>query len=433
MIRRRLLATAALLVQLIVLAGAASPAHATEFGLSDQQPAAFADSRVRALGLKHARLIIPWSAATSEPAYVQSWLDAVAAAGLSPHIVFGRLRSDNCPGSPCVVPTRAQYRAAVDAFRAKWPQVTTFTTWNEANHFTQPVADKPEVVAGYWTELTVACATCTIVAGDVLDSGSYVRWLQRFMAAAPTTPQRWGLHNYADVSYGTTTGTDTVLATVPGELWIEETGGIVTLRDERGRVTFSTSETRASASIDRAFAIAKERPRIRRMYLYHWKAHTLLDTFDAGLVRPDGTARDSLARVSANLVAFGASTAVGGGSVPSPQATVTARWSTVKRNQLLVRVRCNAAAGVCRGTAAVSAETKRTTKAKMRTTRLTKRRTYRTTAAKRTVTIRIAVSKTVRARIRAAKTRRLAITLTATKPVVASADSALRLARPAAR
>lgn len=414
-----------------LLGAAPGAAQATEFGLSDQQPGTFADARVRGLGLQHARLIVAWNAATTEVAYVQSWLDAVADAGLTPHVVFGRQRTDDCPGSPCVVPTRAQYRAAVEAFHTRWPQVTTFTTWNEANHYTQPVADRPEAVAGYWSELTAACPGCTIVAGDVLDSGAYVRWLERFKAAAPTMPRRWGLHNYGDVSYGITTGTDAVLAAVPGELWIEETGGIVTLRDERGRVTFSTSETRAAASIDRAFELVKLRPRIARMYLYHWRAHTLTDTFDAGLVRPDGTARNSLARVQANLAAFGPGAAARVVAAPSPQATVSARWSTVKRNQLLVRVRCGAPTGVCKGRIAVAAETKRTGSARMRTTVLARRRAYATTAARKTVTVRVTVTKAARARIRAAKTRRLAVTLTATRPVAATADSALKLARPA--
>lgn len=428
MTRRPFLALAATLTLLGGVVAAAAAAHATEFGLSDQQPATWSEPRVRALGLKHARLIVPWDAATSEPARTQAWLDAVAAAGLQPHIVFEHLRSDHCPEAPCVVPTRAQYRAAVDAFHARWPQVTTFTTWNEVNHLTQPVATRPEAVAGYWTELTAACPSCTIVAADMLDSGHYLRWLERFKAAVPTMPRRWGLHNYADVSYGTTKGTDAMLAAVPGELWIEETGGIVTLRDERGRQTFSTSETRAASSIDRAFAIARARPRITRMYLYHWKPHTLLDLFDAGLVGPDGRARDSLLRVQSNLRAFGATSST---PVPRPQATVSARWSTVKRGQLLLRIRCTAAGGVCRGTATITAETKRARGATLRKARLATRRRYRTTAAKTTTTLRINVKRSVRTRIRAATTRRLAITLVATRPAAATADSALKLARPA--
>jgi hypothetical protein len=432
LIRRRSLGIVVLGVLAIagIQLSAAQPARGTEVGLSDQKVDTWADPRVRALGLRYARLIVPWDAARSEPDHVQAWLDAVSAANLSPHIVFEHLRSDHCPGTPCVLPTRTQYRTGVDEFRARWPQVTTFTTWNEANHFTQPVADRPEAVAGYWVELNAACPGCTIVAGDVLDSQGYVRWLKRFKAAAPTMPQRWGLHNYADAAYDTTTGTDTVLATVPGELWIEETGGIVTLRDERGRITFSTSQSRAAASIDRAFAIAKARPRITRMYIYHWRANTLLDMFDAGLVNPDGTARQGLARVSANI-AGSASSGVARPSRPTPQASVSAHWSTLKRNQLLVSVRCRATNGRCRGTATITAETKRTHNAKMRTTRLATGRAYRTTAVRHTATIRVTVSRSVRARIRRATSRRLAVSLTATKPAAATVDSALKLRAPA--
>ena len=419
------------LLLVAVCLGAALPAaaQATEFGLSEQQATSFPDGRLRALGVKYARLIAPWNAATSEPARVQAWLDAVAAAGMTPHVAFEHLRTDNCPGSPCVLPTRAQYRAAIDAFRARWPQVTTFTTWNEANHSSQPVAERPEIVAGYWAELTAACPGCTIVAGDVLDSGSYVRWLQRFEAAAPTTPQRWGLHNYGDVTYGTTTGTDAVLAAMPGELWIEETGGIVTLRNAAGRVTLSTNEARAAESVNRAFDIVATRPRITRMYLYHWKAATLTDRFDAGLVRPDGTIRASYANAQTRLAALASAAAVTT-TTAKTAVTVTARWSTVKRSQLLVRVKCNAAAKVCRGALAATVRTKRTSKARTLTKVLAKKRTYATTAKKPTVTVRLNVSTAMRTRIRSAAIRRLVVTATELKPAVVAAQRTLKLAKP---
>src|SRR4051812_8337796 len=59
---------------------AAAPPPAV--GTSDQGPGSFADGRLRALGLGYARLVVPYDAATSEPAQVQAWLGAVAAAGL---------------------------------------------------------------------------------------------------------------------------------------------------------------------------------------------------------------------------------------------------------------------------------------------------------------------------------------------------------------
>jgi hypothetical protein len=236
-----------LLVRAVVGALVApASAGALTAGIGDQQPSAFADGRLRALGLRVARLAVPWDAAATEPAALQSWLDAVAAAGMTPHVAFEHKRRDRCPASPCVVPSRSEYRAAVAAFHARFPQVTTFTTWNEANHQSQPVASRPEAVAAFYEELVSACPSCTVVAGDVLDSGSYVRWLQRFRAATSLRPQLWGLHNYGDTTYGTTTGTDAVLAAVPGKLWIEETGGIVTLRNAAGRATLAADETRTA-------------------------------------------------------------------------------------------------------------------------------------------------------------------------------------------
>ncbi|MDO9353342.1 MAG: hypothetical protein Q7T55_06585, partial [Solirubrobacteraceae bacterium] len=389
----------------------------------------WSDPRVRSLGLRSARLIIPWDAATSEPARVQAWLDGVAAAGLSPHIVFGLLRTDHCPQAPCVLPTRLQYRAAVDAFRARWPQVTTFTTWNEANHFTQPVREHPEAVAAYWTELTQACPGCRIVSADVLDSSGYVRWLERFKKAVPRMPRLWGIHNYADATYGSFTATDKVLSMVPGELWVEETGGIVSLRDESGRPTFRVSESRAAASIDQAFLIARLRPRITRMYLYHWKAHTLADTFDAGLVRPDGTARESFWRAKANIQGSGSGRV--GSTAPTPQVTVIARWSKARPGQLLVTLRCQSATVGCRGTATLSAETRRGGTSRLRVTRLATRRAYRTNSRRSSTTIRVNVSRAVRASLRAAKTRRLTVALSATSPVKAKGDRAALIPRPA--
>jgi hypothetical protein len=88
----------------------------------------------------------------------------------------------------------------VRRFVARFPQVRTYTTWNEANHVSQPVADRPEAVAGYYEELRAACARCTTVAGDLLDSGTYVGWLRRFRAATATSPRLWRLHNYSDVT-----------------------------------------------------------------------------------------------------------------------------------------------------------------------------------------------------------------------------------------
>lgn len=388
-----------------------TPASAVTVGLGDQKAAIFSDGRLRALGLRHARLIVPWNAATSEPQVVQQWLDATASAGMVPHVAFEHLRSDRCPSSPCVVPTRAQYRAAVTAFRQRFPSVTTFTTWNEANHQSQPVATRPEAVAGYYEELVSVCPSCTVVAGDVLDSGTYVRWLDRFQAATSTDPQLWGLHNYSDATYLTTEGTDAVLAAVPGQLWLEETGGIVTLRNAAGRETLTTNETRAAQGIDQAFAIAATRPRVTRMYVYHWQAK-VLDRFDAGLARPDGSLRPSYTRLAANLAGTAsAATTATAAAIPAPGWKV--RRNPKNGRQLLLTVTCRATGRKCTG--------KVTLRIKGKTIRT---RRYATTIARRTQTLKVTVPKASRTRL-----TKVTLRVTPTAPARAASTLARRVTR----
>ena len=392
MIRR--LAT---LLALAAPLAAPAAAGAVTVGLADQKAASYADPRARALGLKVARLSVPYDAATSIPDQVQAWIGAVQAAGMAPHIAFEHLRTDNCPGSPCTLPSRARYAAAVRAFVARFPQVRTYTTWNEANHQTQPTADAPEAVAGFYDELRAACAGCTIVAGDVLDSGTYPRWLQRFVDAATTSPPLFGLHDYGDVTYDRTNGVRNVLAIVPGRLWIEETGGIVSARNGAGRQTLSISEADAALAIDRAFAIARAYPRIDRMYVYHWRAG-LLDRFDSGLLRPDGVPRASYAALVRNLAA-------------QTRVRWTARWS---KGRLALTARC----GSCRGRVGVALRMAGRTRALVK-------RTYRTSAAHPAVTLHVPVSRALRRRARVVVLHERAL-----RPAAALRTLKLTLARP---
>jgi hypothetical protein len=414
---------------LVVAAVATVPAtaRAAVIGLADQNASAYSDGRLRALKLPIARLVVPYDAATSDPARVSAWLAAVAAAGMQPHVAFEHLRSDRCPATPCTVPSRATYAAAVRRFVAMFPQVHTYTTWNEANHESQPVATRPEAVAGYYEDLRASCPTCTVLAGDVLDSGSYVRWLERFQAATDSDPRLWGLHNYGDVTYATTEGTDAVLRAVAGELWIEETGGIVVLRNALGRVTLSFNETRAAESIDRAFALLAGRPRITRMYVYHWQSGAS-SRFDAGLVRPDGSLRPSYAAMLRGIAGQPSATP----SAPASAASTvrwTAAWSKASPATLLVRVRCLTSGGRCAGRVVMRLRTRRRAGSATRVATIAARG-YRTSSTARTRTLRVRVSSTLRKSARAAATRRLALSLHPTTPVGAASTLSLKLARP---
>ena len=216
---------------------------------------AYGDARLRALKLGVARLVVPYDAATSQPQLVAGLARRGRAAGMQPHVAFEHLKANGCPARPASCPAARPTRPPCAAFIARFPQVRIYTTWNEANHESQPVSgaprDRRRLLRG---AASAACPSCTVVAGDVLDSGGYIRWLERFQAATDSDPQLWGLHNYGDVTYATTEGTDAVLRTVSGQLWIEETGGIVVLRNSRGRV---------DAELQRGARRGEHRPRVR--------------------------------------------------------------------------------------------------------------------------------------------------------------------------
>jgi hypothetical protein len=259
------------------------------------------------------RGLCPWLAATSEPALVEGWLAAVGAAGMAPHVAFEHLRS---------------------------------------------------------------CPSCTIVAGDVLDSGSYGTWLRRFLAASNAS----------------------------------------------GRTTFSASEAQAAAAIDRAFALAATRPRIARMYVYEWQAFPG-DTFDSGLVRPDGTARPSLAALTRNLAALATTAA------PAPLRWAPA-WSKTHPRQLVLTGTCRTTVVRCTGSITATVRTRAGGAARATFARVATRRAYATTSAKRTVTLRISLSSKAWHAARAAPTRRLVLAIAATRPASSTAKTVLKLARP---
>jgi hypothetical protein len=239
----------------------------------------------------------------------------------------------------------------------------------------------------------------------VIDSGSFVQYLERFRETVAGDPQLYGLHNYTDVTFGTTSGTDSALAAVPGRLWIEETGGIVVRRDGAGHELLRYDETRAANAVTQAFAIAATRPRITRMYFYQWRA-TANDYFDAGLVRPDGTARPSYSAFVAGLRGLGIGSAAS--TAKAAKTTWSARWSSTRKHTLVIRARCGAPS--CKGSVALALRTLMRTTHSTRTRRLGTR-SYALTSARSLKTLRVRVSRTLARRARAALRRSLLLTV----------------------
>jgi len=290
---------------LLALAFAAPAAAFDLGGLSDQRPESLADARLRPeLSMTGARLVVRWDAALADPAPVDAWLTAARAHGLRPLVVFSRTLDSRCPSAPCVLPTVAQYTQAFNAFRARWPFVTEFGPWNEANVASQPTARSPQAAAQFYNAMVGACPSCTILGAELLDSTdapSYVRAMQPFLVNAPTA---WGIHNYEDVNHLRTSGTDAIAAVTTGQIWLTEGAGLVRYFDGQ-RVTYPYDEARAADATRFMFDyIDSHLNRVTRLYYYSLKSAGPNDGFDTGLLRADGTKRPAWDIVAARLGAL---------------------------------------------------------------------------------------------------------------------------------
>jgi hypothetical protein len=276
------------------VANGRAASHGPWVGVSDQDPRTFSDARFRGLGIRYARLITPWDAITTEPQRLDDWLQAARAADVEPLVAFNHARSDQCPKKPCRLPSVGAYRAAFKAFYAKYPWVRSVSPWNEANHQSQPTGKHPKRAAQYYNVVRSVCHGCRIVAADVLDSTNLKKWLRIFRRYAKGRPSIWGLHNYTDTNRFRSTGTKTMLRLVKGQVWLTETGGIVSFTTATGKVALRHDEKRARRAIDFLFRLARTNRRITRVYVYQWQKTAAGDRFDAGLTGPGGMPRASL-------------------------------------------------------------------------------------------------------------------------------------------
>jgi hypothetical protein len=283
------LAVAALLATALMLPSSAS---ALVIGIADQKPDMFRDPLFLGLQVKYARLAVSWDAMEHpwEQQEVDAWLDDARAAGVQPLIGFGHSRSDRRK-----LPTPSRFKYDFRVFRARYPWVTTFATWNEANHCGEPTCHRPQLVAAYYRAIVRECPQCRVLGAELLDMPNMADWVDAYQRHLGPwrSPRYWGLHNYIDANRLRTTGTRTLLRHAKGQIWFTETGGIVRRRN-RVKVGFPESATHAAQAtrwvFDKLVPLSR---RITRVYLYHWNAVSG-DNWDSGLVDPRGRSRPAL-------------------------------------------------------------------------------------------------------------------------------------------
>jgi hypothetical protein len=296
-------------------AAAAPAAGAPLVGISDQTLSAFGSQAYADSGSRIARVVVPWDAGVHRVAWVEDWLRIARARRIEPLVTFGRRADDACPGRACVPPSLPDYEHAFERFRERHPWVLRYVPWNEPNHPDEPTVSHPGLVADYFNALRAACAACTVVAGDVLDSDDMASWVMEFSRGLDTAPAVWGLHNYRGVNGFSASSTEAFLRLVRGPVWLTETGGIVELRRTGGAVAMAHDERRAADALRMMFALADEHAdRIERIYVFNWQASEDGAGFDSGLIGRGGAPRPGLAVVLARMAA--APALLGAGAAP---------------------------------------------------------------------------------------------------------------------
>ena len=145
MTRRLCLALALTLLACLSLGSQAQAASIT--GISDQNMVGWdggANSVYNKINVPQARYITAWDVAlhaADNPCEIacqrynelKAWIEKAEAQGKQIIISFDH--KIGCQTTLCPLPSPAgDYRHAVDVFRQKFPNVTEFTAWNEANH-----------------------------------------------------------------------------------------------------------------------------------------------------------------------------------------------------------------------------------------------------------------------------------------------------------
>jgi hypothetical protein len=186
------------------------------------------------------------------------------------------------------LPSVREYVRRVAEFRARYPWVREFSTWNEANlGSTQPTGRHPRRTAVFYRALKRQCRGCTVVAVELLLTSNWRmwRWLRAFRERAGRGRLIFGLHNYPDVTRLRTRATRRFVRRVRNaDIWITETGGIVRHRG------FSHNERRAARAVRHAFRLTSSLRRIERLYLYNWRDDGNR-VWDSGLIARDGAER----------------------------------------------------------------------------------------------------------------------------------------------
>ena len=240
---RRLLCAALAATALLALPSAASAAAPLVVGIGEQTDGIFSEPRPgSSSSSRDVRYIVAWDALRLQVAARRdrrtTWRRRATPARACCSASATRARAASAPQA---LPSPRRFRREFLRFRARYPWIKEYLTWNEANHCGQPTWNHPKRRRPL---LRHRCAThcrgCTIVGPSVLDATKMPRWVKR-SRRPPSTASASGRC--------TTTSTPTASARAArarccarrkAKIWFTETGGLVR-RDNGSTIEFAES------------------------------------------------------------------------------------------------------------------------------------------------------------------------------------------------
>jgi hypothetical protein len=261
-------------------------------GIGDEQTEMFTNPLWQQLHTKIVRYIAPYDAAV-RPYSLQlakTWIGAAEAQHQQVLVAFYHSEY-----TPTKMPSLATYQSDVRKFVKLFPKVRQYQPWNETNRGNVPhMFSSPSAMesAKDYKVVKALCRGCTVLGLDILDGPSvspslrYIGEFKRDVVRLKTSmPSLWGLHNYSDTNRFSSSRTRAILAAVPGQVWLTETGGIVkfggAFPNRKG-----AGLTRAAKALSYMFSLASSNSRIKRLYIFQWSGATGAARFDAGLTDP---------------------------------------------------------------------------------------------------------------------------------------------------
>jgi len=273
-------------------AGRAHTAGTFLTGIGDERTEMFSDPLWQQLHTRITRYIVPYDAAGRPYSLMRAkaWIGAAEAQHQQVLVAFYHSEY-----TPTRMPSVALYQHFVKKFIKLFPNVRQYQPWNEANRgniryrYESLNSPSARAAADYYAALKRVCTGCTVLGLDVLDQpevapslqyiAEFQQQIHRLRIPMPTV---WGLHDYSDTNRFESSRTRAILAAVPGQVWLTETGGVVKFGGAFPNY-HGSGLSRAAKALSYMFGLASSNSRIKRLYIYQWSGAPESAIFDAGL------------------------------------------------------------------------------------------------------------------------------------------------------